>query len=146
MGLLDKVLGGGQKQQDYPELPSDHYARSRLTAMEEPLRSLFADIGDENLEVVPAENNAYAFVGNPPKKFGLAWIHDGRVTNLAAIAEERKINPIKMERIQDELTEAYRKSSDAERYKAEVAGREVVVIPSERLEAEVHRIATEIVT
>lgn len=144
MGLLDKVLGGGQKE--YPELPSDHYARSRLSGMEEPLRKLFADIGDEKIELVPAENNAYAFVGNPPKKFGLAWLHDGRVTNLAAIAEERKLNPIKMERIQDELTDAYKKNSDAERYKMELAGHEIVVMPSEKLEAEVQRIVDEIVS
>jgi hypothetical protein len=38
------------------------------------VREKLAGETKDPLEVVPAEDSVYIFVGKPPKKFGIAWI------------------------------------------------------------------------
>lgn len=136
MSIFGGLFGGGE---DYPPLPDTSYAKDRINAVQNELKRLAAETNDR-LEVVPAEQAAYVFVGKPPKNFGLAWIHDGKISNLAILAQERKINPIKRERIDDALRDAYKRSESADRFSVSIADNEYVVTPSESLEQDVHKI------
>ena len=73
--MLDKWLGG---KNDYPPLPADNAARTRLKEVEPQLEQLATKVRD-HLEVVPGEHEAYVYLGKPPKHFGIAWVHDGKV-------------------------------------------------------------------
>jgi len=141
MGLLDKLMGG--KEPEYPPLDAESTAAKRLEALREPLRELLADV-DEPVEVVPAGESLYAFIGKPPKKFGLAWIHEGQVSNMKKLVAEKNLSPIKMERLVDTLRSAYERSGEAPRYKATVAERTVVVTESETLGQEVDQVIREV--
>jgi len=135
MGIL-KTLASGDK---HPPLSADHYAAQRVKTVEQELRQLLAETRDR-IEVVPALHSAYVFIGKPPKKFGMAWITDGQVANLGELARRKNFSPITLEKIEDELAEAYRRSEADERYSCDIGGETVIVTPSSYLEAEVHRI------
>ena len=143
MGLLSKLFSS--QEESYPALPADSYATQRVNAVQTELQTL-ADETEERLEVVPAERAAYVFVGKPPKKFGLAWIHDGKVSNLKTLVEEHGVNPIKLERITDHLREAYQHSMGEARYSTQIGQREVIVTPSNALEDEVHKIIHDVLS
>jgi hypothetical protein len=61
---------------DYPAIDPASTAASRIAEVKAQLGELAGQVKDP-LEVVPAEHAAYVFIGKPPKRFGLAWIHDG---------------------------------------------------------------------
>lgn len=135
MGIL-KTLTGGDK---HPPLPEDNYAARRVKEVEQELRQLVSETKDR-IEVVPAQHSAYVFIGKPPKKFGMAWITDGQVANLGELAQRKNFSPITLEKIEDELAQAYRQSEIDERYSCDIGGEKVIVTPSTHLESEVHRI------
>jgi hypothetical protein len=141
MGMLSKLFGGSP---DYPPLPTDNLAMGRLDEVHEELEALTHRV-HENLVVVPAEHAAYVFLGKPPKRFGIAWIHDGKVSSLKELAEEHNLTPGMMDKLVDELGKAYAHASEAPRYTAQIGKKDVVVIPSDSLESEVHRILEETV-
>ena len=93
-----------------------------------------------HLEVVPAEHEAFVFLGKPPLDFGLAWIHDGKVTGLKEFIQEHHLKPGQVEKLLDRLGEAYEHARETPRYAAEFGGKQLVVIPSKELEREVHQI------
>ncbi|WP_210544117.1 hypothetical protein [Rhodoferax sp. PAMC 29310] len=94
MGLLDKLFGN--KEIEYPQLPVGNYALAQLDEIKGPLEELAQKVSD-HLEVVPAEHEAFVFLGKPPKSFGIAWIHDGKVTGLKEFAEEKKCRRLTLE-------------------------------------------------
>ena len=124
---------------DYPAMDPTSAAASRIAAIETQLGELVGQV-KEPLEVVPAEHAAYVFIGKPPKRFGLAWIHDGKVSGLKAIVEEHGLKPIQVQQAMDQLRKAYERNADVNRFSATVQDRDVVVTPSARLESEVHEI------
>ncbi len=140
MGILGNIFGS---REDHPPLSADSYANARLQEVADQIKGLIAETS-ERLEIVPSEHAAYVFVGKPPKKFGLAWIHDGRTSNFKTLVEDHGVNPIRLERITDHLREAYQRSASAQRYTTHVAEQKVIVTPSETLEKEVHGIIDEV--
>ncbi|GAB4354551.1 MAG: hypothetical protein Kow006_20390 [Gammaproteobacteria bacterium] len=136
MGMFDKWFGS---KPSYPPLPADNQAKAVLDECQHELEELTHRVR-ENLEVVPAEHSAYVFVGKPPKRFGIAWVHDGKVSSLKELAEENHLSPAKVEKLVDQLREAYLHAGDAPRYTAHIGDKDVVVIPSPGLEHEVHDI------
>jgi hypothetical protein len=94
----------------------------------------------DHLEVVPGEHEAYVYLGKPPKRFGIAWLHDGKVDGLNELVEEYKLSQPQVQKLIGALSAAYEHASDAPRYSAEVAGKQVTVIPSRGLGKEVHQI------
>ena len=92
MGLLDKFFGN---KVDYPPLPAGNAAMATLDEIKAPLAELAHKVSD-HLEVVPAEHEAFVFLGKPPKKFGIAWIHDGKVTGLKEFAEEHHLSQLEI--------------------------------------------------
>jgi hypothetical protein len=110
-----------------------------MTTIEKELHELAGQVNDL-LEVVPAEHTAYVFLGKPPKKFGLAWIHDGKISGLNTLVEEHGLTPPEVGKVVDQLREAYERNQDVDRYTATVKDVDVVVTPSTELEKEVHEI------
>lgn len=139
MGLLDKFFGG---KPEYPPLPPGNEALLKLDEIKAPLETLAHKVSD-HLEVVPAEHEAFVFLGKPPKKFGIAWIHDGKVTGLKEYAEEHHLSQIEIGKLIVRLGEAYQHASGTPRYSAEFGGKQMVIIPSKTLEQEVHQIMAE---
>ena len=136
MGMFDKWFGG---KNDYPPLPADNEARARLDKMKPQLEELANRVHD-HLEVVPGEHEAYVYLGKPPKRFGIAWLHDGKVDGLNELVDEHKLSQPQVQQLIGKLSAAYEHASSAPRYSAEVAGKQVTVIPSGGLRKEVHQI------
>jgi hypothetical protein len=134
--MFDKWFGG---KNDYPPLPADNEARSRLDEVKPQLEELANRVHD-NLEVVPGENEAYVYLGKPPKRFGIAWLHDGKVDGLNELVDEHKLSQPQVQALIGKLSEAYEHANEVPRYSAEVAGKQVTVIPSRGLGKEVHQI------
>lgn len=139
MGMLNKLFGGSQ---DYPPLPTDNPAMKELDDLHEELEALTRRVR-EKLVIIPDQHAAYVFMGKPPKHFGVAWIHDGRVSSLKDLAEENNLSPAMIDNLVDELREAYTHASEAPRYTTHIGRKDVVVIPSDSLKDEVHQILEE---
>ena len=130
MAILGKIFGS---KHDYPPLDSSTPAAKQLETVRSSLEKL-ADETKDPLEVVPAEDSAYIFVGKPPKKFGIAWIEGGdKIVNLKSVVDEKGISPDNVNQLSDELRKAYIAYQDKPRYVTEISDREVVVIPSNSL-------------
>lgn len=136
MGMFDKLFGG---KKDYPPLPDDNEAKSRLETVKPQLEELANRVHD-NLEVVPGEKEAYVYLGKPPKRFGIAWLHDGKVDGLNELVQDHKLSQPQVQALIGKLSEAYEHADKAPRYSTEVAGKQVTVIPSRGLGKEVHQI------
>ena len=136
MGMLDKLFGG---KNYYPPLPADNEAKARLDEVKPQLEELAKRVHD-HMEVVPGEHEAYVYLGKPPKRFGIAWLHDGKVDGLNELVDEHKLSQSQVLAIIAKLSDAYEHASEAPRYSAEVAGKQVTVIPSSGLGKEVHQI------
>jgi hypothetical protein len=134
--MLDKLFGG---KNDYPPLPADNDAMAKLDGVKPQLEELANRVND-HLEVVPGEQEAYVYLGKPPKRFGIAWLHDGKVDGLNELVAEYKLSQLQVQKLIGALSAAYKHASDAPRYSAEVAGKQVTVIPSRGLGKEVHQI------
>ena len=136
MGMLDKWFGSTP---DFPPLPADNAARAKLDEIKAPLEELVGKVND-HLEVVPAEHEAYVYLGKPPKRFGIAWIHDGKLDGLKELVDGNHLSQMDAQKMIVSLGAAYEHASDAPRYSMDIAGKTVVVIPSRKLGEEVHNI------
>lgn len=117
----------------------DSPAAEQLRGVEEPLTTLMDQVSD-HLEVVTADNQAYVFIGKPPKKFGVAVIEGGEVQSFVAAAKKKGLDPIKIQKLNEKFRDAYMHNQDVQRYKASISGREVVVTPCAELVREVSQI------
>jgi hypothetical protein len=133
------MMGFFSKKLNYPELDSDNPVADQVHEFDGPLQELMGQVSD-TLEVVPADDHAYVFIGKPPKKFGVAMIEDGAVQSFIAAAKEKGLDQAKIQMLNEQLREAYMHNQDAQRYKIRVAGKEVVVTPCLQLDQEVKQI------
>ena len=140
MSFLERLFG----RTSYPDLSEGHPLRQKLGAWEPQLREL-AEQMHAPMEILPADQEAFVFVGKPPKRFNLAWIHDGKIETLKNIEQERHIPAKEMGRLVEDLAEAYSASDDGERYQAEIAGAKVIVNTSDQLEHRVDEILNRVV-
>ena len=130
MGILGKVFGA---KHDYPPLDSSAPAAKQLESNLSPLEEL-AEKTNDPLEIVPAEDTVYIFIGKPPKKFGIVWIEEGdKIINFKSLADEKGLSPNSLLQLSDELKKAYIAHQDEPRYVTQISDREVVVIPSTSL-------------
>jgi len=144
MGLMDSLKGLFGGEPDHPTLDPQNYATARLEEVRPQLEELMADVPDR-LEVVPAEHAAYVFIGKPPDAFGLAWIHDGKLSNFKTLAKKHNVKEARLQRLSEHLREAYVRSKDAERFAYTLGERTLVVTPSTELEDEVHKFIDEVI-
>jgi hypothetical protein len=136
MGLLGSIFSS---KPDFPALDPNCAAAARLASVEKELHQLAERVKDP-LEVVPSEHAAYVFIGRPPKKFGLAWIHEGKISGLNTLVEEHGLKPPEMGKVVEQLRAAYERNADVNRFSATVQDVNVVVTPSATLERDVHEI------
>jgi len=132
-------MGFFSKKLNYPELDSDNPAAEMIHEVEGLLKDLMGQVSDP-LEVIPSGDHAYVFIGKPPKKFGVAMIEEGKVQSFLAAAKEKGLDQAKIQKLNEQLREAYMHNVDAQRYKTNVAGKEVVVTPCSQLDQELHQI------
>lgn len=136
-------MGFFNKKLQYPELGSDSPIAEQVHGFDESIKSLMNQVSDP-LEVVPADDHAYVFIGKPPKKFGVAAIEEGQVQSFLTVAREKGLDQATIQKLNEQLREAYMHNMDAQRYKTRVAGKEVVVTPCEQLDQEVKKIMSRI--
>lgn len=132
-------MGFFNKKPNYPELAPDDRAAELVNDVEGPLQELMDQVSDP-LEVVPADDHAYVFIGKPPKKFGVATIEEGKVQSFVAEAKEKGLDQARIQMLNEQLRDAYSHNMDAQRYKTNVAGKEVVVTPCAQLDQEIRQI------
>lgn len=132
MGLFSKKL-------NYPDLNLDNPAAEQIHEVEGPIKDLMGQVSDP-LEVVPSDDHAYVFIGKPPKKFGVAMIEEGKVQSFLAAAKEKGLDQAKIQQLNEQLRDAYMHNVDAQRYKTNVAGKEIVVTPCKQLDQEVQQV------
>ena len=87
MGFLSKILGGDKK--DYPVLESSNPIAQRIEHFRGDLENLAKEVSDP-MEVIPTDSTAYVFLGKPPKRFGIAWIRDGKISNFKTLSTEKR--------------------------------------------------------
>jgi len=127
MGILGKLFGATP---DYPELGASDPAARYLESVRSPLKKL-ADETNDPLEIVPAEDAVYIFLGKPPKKFGIAWIEDGKkIVNFKSLVDEKGLSTDKLQQLSEDLRKVYIAHQDKPRFLAKISDRDVVVIPS----------------
>ncbi len=136
MGFLDKLFGGGKK---YPALAADTTAAKKLDTMKGPLEELSKKVNDP-IEVVPADDSAFIFIGNPPKNFGMAWVEKGKIYNFKTLSEEKGLPQKKLVKLVDDLADAYQRNDSVNRYSATIGEKVVTVTPSRGLAEEVKNI------
>jgi len=132
-------MGLFSKKMDYPELGADSPVAEQINEVEESLKTLMSQVSDP-LEVIPADDQAFVFIGKPPKKFGVAVIEGGEVQSFVAAAKEKGLDPVKIQKLNEQFRDAYVQNQDAQRYKASIAGKQIVVTPCPDLAREVTQI------
>ena len=142
MGFMDKLLG---KSKDYPPLNKDDPAVRKIDAMREPVEKLVSEVKDP-LEVVPGDETAFFFIGNPPKKFGVAWVgKDGQIVNFKSLVEEKGLSIISLERLSDRLKKLYIRHQEEPRYTMTINDRQIVVTPSATLKSDIRKVINDTV-
>ena len=130
MGILGKFFG---TKYDYPALEASDPAIGYLESVRSPLKKLADEISDP-LEIVPAKDSVYIFIGKPPKKFGVAWIEDGKkIVNFKSLVDEKGLPPKRLQTLSEDLRQAYIAHQDKPRFVTQIRDRDVVVIPSTSL-------------
>ena len=138
MGFLTSILG----YPNHPPLDPGTAAAARLEAQRQPLEQLATKV-KARLELVPASDAIYVFLGKPPGTFGLAWLKDGAEHNLKTLIQQRRFTSAEVEAISEMLRRVYEAHRGAERYQTTIAGKKVAVTPSEAFAADVRRTIVE---
>jgi hypothetical protein len=140
MGIFDKLLGKGQ---DYPALDPASPAAARLGTLQPHLEPFVKQVSDK-MEIVPLEKEAVVFIGKPPDAFGAAWVHNGKILNFKSLMQDKKLPVTEVQLLSDRLRDAYVRSKDVNRFSTTIAGKTVIVTPSEALERDVSKIFQEL--
>lgn len=129
MGLLSKIFS---HTPDYPALDQNSPEAAQLNKHRSEIEPIVTDV-KEQVEVVLSEAGFYVLIGNPPNNFGFEWMDGGELKNFKTLIEGKRVNPIRMERMIDRLSDAYKESKNAPRFMAEVGENPVVVTKSDAL-------------
>ncbi len=141
MGFLEKMFGGSKT---YPELDPSSPAIGRLEQFRAQLEELTADV-KQPLEVVPGDERAFVFIGKPPKKFGIAWIENGKINNLKSLVEDQHVDPQRVQALADRLKQIYEANQQDRRFSTRIGDRNVVVTPSDKFRHEVRNVIEEVI-
>ena len=135
-------MGFFNRKPNYPELTPDSPAAEQIRTIEASLKELIGQISDP-LEVVPANGHAFVFIGKPPKRFGMAML-DNEVHSFVGAAKEHGLEPAEMQKINEQLRDAYIDCQDAQRYQTQIEGKSVVITPSLQLAKKVEEITNRV--
>ena len=140
MGFFDKIFGG---KKEYAPLDQTSAAARQLENLQKPLAD-FIQKTDDTIEVIPSDNTAYIFLGEPPKRFGITWIEqDGSVHNFKSLVEDKGVSEIKLQRMVGKLREAYIESKTTERNSTTISGKQVVIAPCADLAKNIEQVIHE---
>jgi len=137
MGFIDKIFGSDKKE--YPVLEPSNPIAGQIEHFRGDLENLAKEVSDP-MEVIPTDNAAYVFLGKPPKRFGIAWIKDGKIYNLKTLSQEKGVPELKIQLMSEKLRKAYEKSEGASRFSTTVADHKIVVTKSDSLEQDLKEI------
>ena len=141
MGLFDKLLG---KDEALPPLDPGSAAAKRMASFKPQLDTFAARVKDK-LEIVPADEAIYIYVGKPPSAFGVAWYgRDGKEHNFKTLMQERGLTQQMVQIFSDKLRDAYVKEKDAPRFSLTIGGRAVKVTPDDNLSRDISKIIGEL--
>lgn len=129
MGLLSKIFS---HTPDYPALDQNSPEAAQLNRHRSEIEPIVKDV-KEQVEVVLSDSGFYVLIGNPPNNFGFEWMEEGELKNFKTLIEGKRVNPIRMERMIDRLSAAYKESKSAPRFIAELGENAVVVTKSDAL-------------
>lgn len=129
MGLLSKIFS---HTPDYPALDQSSPEAAQLNKHRSEIEPIVKDV-KEQVEVVLSNSGFYVLIGNPPGNFGFEWMEGGQLKNFKTLVEGKKVNPIRMERMVDRLSDAYKESKSAPRFIADLGENSVVVTKSDTL-------------
>jgi hypothetical protein len=142
MGILKTLFG---KKGEYPPLDPASVAATSIVARREQLEPFVRKVHGR-VEVVPAEPAVYVYLGSPPGDFGMAWFENGREVSFTSLKEDQGVSRGRIQTLSKKLDAAYRRSAGTARYATTIAGKPVVVTPSESLAAEVRQAIDEAVS
>lgn len=139
MGLFGKLFGGGEKE--YPTLDPASTGAQCLERFHPQLEALVKKINDR-YEAVPAQNAVYVFLGNPPGMFGIAWFLEGDAEehNFKKLIQKKGPSQKKTDVLMQKLRTAYTEREGEPRYAAQVAGKKMIVVPSDGFAGSLHTI------
>lgn len=136
MGFFGKLFG---KEPDLPLLDPSSTSAARIGKFKSELETFVSKMHDR-LELVPSDEAVYVYIGKPPGMFGMAWFHDGQEHNFKTLTKDKGLSQKKVQNMAVELGEAYENCRDEPKFSAEIAGKKVIVHPSEKLLKDVVRI------
>ncbi len=142
MGFFDKMFGGSK---DYPQLDPANPAMDRLERFRSELEELSAK-ANQPLEVIPGDERAFVFIGKPPKKFGIAWVEEGKINNLKTLVDEQHASPQQVQAMADKLKDVYEANQQDERFCTRLGDREIVVTPSDTFRKQVRAVIEQVVS
>jgi hypothetical protein len=96
--------------------------------------------------LVPAADTVYVFLDKPPGAFGLAWFENDREVNFTSLKEDQGLSQGRIQILSKKLGAAYKKSAGVARYATTIAGRKVLVTPSDALAVEIRKAIEEAVS
>ena len=127
MGFLGKLFN---KEEELPPLDSASQAASKLKEFKATLEQFVGNVNDR-IEIVPAPKTVYVFIGKPPSQFGLVWPKNGDMANFKTITAEKGLDQPEVLRIYGRLGETYDSFKAEARFETTIAGKKVIVLPSE---------------
>lgn len=136
MGFLSKVFGG---EKEHAPLDPNSVAARRIEQRSAALAAFTAKVKDR-MELVPASEATYVFIGKPPGTFGIAWLKDGQEHNLKTMIQQHGLSGPTVTRISEQLRDVYQAHMQAERFQTTIAGRAVTVTPSEPLANDLRKV------
>lgn len=142
MGILDRLLGNDGA---CPPLNRASTAAAGIAAHSGQIEPFVRKV-HVLVELVPTADAVYAYLGKPPVDFGMAWFENGREVSMASLMEDQGLSKGRIQVLWKKLGAAYKMSSGTARYFTTIAGKRVIVTPSEVLAAEIRRAIDEAVS
>jgi hypothetical protein len=141
ISIISNLLPNGQ---NYPELNPKCTAGQTVSELSDELMAL-AQSTEEHLEVIPFHHEAFVFIGRPPHEFGLAWIHDHRISRLNELAEEHGLSSEEVAEVMEDLCTAYLHHKKDGRFCTDLHNRTLVVLPSYSMPLDVHDVIERVI-
>lgn len=134
----------GRKSETFPQLDPSSAAAARLAALGAQLEPFVRRVRGR-LELVPSAEAVYVYLGRPPDDFGMAWFEGGREVSFPSLREDQGLSQTRIQALSAKLKAAYLHNSEAPRYETMIAGRSVLVTPSDSLAARIRQAIDEAV-
>lgn len=136
MGLFGNLFG---KKVELPQLDPSSPAAAKLNEFKSTLEPFVGKIHD-TMEFVPSPKTVYVYIGKPPSMFGLVWFENGQEINFKTFTASKGLKPKQVQTIYAKLGDAHSAFASSARFETTIAGKKIVVIPSEDLASKIDEI------